>query len=1119
MEMCRFTGLDDVEYKKVAAVLNRITATFSKQPTRREPHALSDDQRRKLIDSLRFDQMDARQMSIKTAYAKTCKWLLQRPEYVDWLNTKKLNEHHGFLWIKGKPGTGKSTLMKFALASSRKSMTDRVVISFFFNARGADLEKSTIGMYRSLLLQLLGRLPKLQSIFESLEFTSWNSDYHHLWSIESLKDLFGRAIQLLEQSSVACFIDALDECDEYQIRDMVAFFQRLGDLAVSAKAQFQVLFSSRHYPHITITKGLDLTLEGQEGHNQDIATYVDSELRIGHSGLAERIRVNLQEKASGVFMWVVLVVDILNKEHDEGRTARRLLQKLNDIPDDLHKLFRDLLTRDCRNRDELLLCIQWVLFAREPLKPEQLYFAILSGTEPEDLSNWNADNTSIDTIKRFILNSSKGLAEITKSKIPTVQFIHESVRDFFLKENGLREVWSDFGSNFQGESHQRLTQCCRQYINADVVVNTSIPDPLPTASSEKAAVLRQEIGTSFPFLEYAVQNILYHAEAAEASGVSQKDFIKSFQRTIWLKLHDLFEKFQARRHSPEPSLMYILAESNMPALIRTLSSNKSCFEVGNERYGTPIFAAMATQSHEAVQALLGVQAEAQPLTSPLHSLLKHYENERCQVTNFRREFTFSRRRSALSYLAEHGDEVTTTFLLATAKVEADKKDKSGRTPLSWAAGNGHEAIAKLLLATGQVEINSKDENGETPLSWAAKNGHEAIVKLLLLATSQVEVNSKDKSGRTPLSLAAKNRQKAVVELLLATGQVKINWKDESGWTPLSRAAGNGDEAVVKLLLATGQVKIDSKTKIGQTPLSLAAVNNYEAIVELLLATGQIEINSKDENGLTPLSYAAAYGRKGSEAIVKLLLATGQVEVKSKDKSGRTPLSWAAGNGHKAIVELLLATGQIEIDSKDENGWTPLSLAAGNGHEAIVKLLLATGHVEIDSKDESGQTPLSWAARNGHEAIVELLLATGQIEIDSKDENDRTPLSYAAAYADKGGKAIVKLLLATGQVEVNSKDKSGRTPLSRAAKNGHKAIVKLLLAAGHVEIDSKDGNGWTPLSWAARNGHKAIVKLLLATGHVEIESKDESGQTPLLWAAKNGHEAIIKLLLAADLSEF
>jgi hypothetical protein len=266
--------------------------------------SLDEEQRRMLIDSLRFDQIDARQMTIKNAHAKTCRWLLKKSEYLDWLDTDRLREHNGFLWIRGKPGTGKSTLIKFVLAHARKTMAGKAVISFFFNARGEDVEKSTIGTYRSLLLQLVERFPAVQRVFNSLG---------------------------LSRSSIG------------------------------------------------------LVLEGQEGHSQDITNYLESELKIGKSKIAQQIRSELQEKASGVFMWLVLVVGILNIEHDRGR-VHALGQKLQEIPGDLHDLFRDILTRDTHNKDELVLGIQWVLFAKHSLSLEQLYFAILSGVELEAVS-------------------------------------------------------------------------------------------------------------------------------------------------------------------------------------------------------------------------------------------------------------------------------------------------------------------------------------------------------------------------------------------------------------------------------------------------------------------------------------------------------------------------------------------------------------------------------------------------------------------------------------------------------------------------------------------------------------------------------------------------------------
>lgn len=45
--------------------------------------SLSERQKQALLDSLRFDQIDARQMTIKNAHTKTCKWLLNKSEYRD----------------------------------------------------------------------------------------------------------------------------------------------------------------------------------------------------------------------------------------------------------------------------------------------------------------------------------------------------------------------------------------------------------------------------------------------------------------------------------------------------------------------------------------------------------------------------------------------------------------------------------------------------------------------------------------------------------------------------------------------------------------------------------------------------------------------------------------------------------------------------------------------------------------------------------------------------------------------------------------------------------------------------------------------------------------------------
>ncbi|KAH8800287.1 Pfs, NB-ARC and ankyrin domain protein [Xylogone sp. PMI_703] len=731
------------------------------QPTTRDDNLLNEQQKKKLLDSLRFEQVDARYLTIKKAHAKTCEWVLKQLEYLDWLDSSKLDSHHGFLWIRGKP------------ANSRKKMGDKIIIPFFFNARGSELEKSTIGMYRSLLLQLLERLPSLQSIFDSLRLTTWNGESQK-WNIELLKELFEHAIQHFGKSSLMCFIDALDECDEHQIRDMISFFKRMGELTALANIGFRICFSSRHYPHITITKGLSLVLEGQGGHSEDIVCYVDSELKIGWSKTAQQIRDDLQIKASGVFMWVVLVVEILNKEYDGGR-IHELRKKLQNIPGDLHELFRDILMRDYDNRGELLLCIQWLLFARQPLSPEQLYYGILSGVEPESLSSWNDEEITASDMERFIVSSSKGLAERTQFLYPIVQFIHELVKDFLLKENGLKEIWSDLGQNFQGESHERLKQCCVDYMSMSIVDLINLSDSYSKSSFQEAADLRKWLDETFPFLEYAVHNVLYHADSAEGGGVDQADFLSSFDRAQWIQLDNLFEKHEIRRHTPNASLLYLLAEHNAGNIIKRHPSNQDCFEVEHERYGLP------------------------PSTSPFHNMCKRLYGDKNGLTEgFGCDFTFSRQKGVLSYLIEQGDIPTVfAFILPLDKFNIGSGDNCQEL-LFWVAKKGVEALVRLLLEKG-ADIEARDNyTRQTPLLLAAIKGHEAVVRLLLEKGAGVE--AQDHLQRTPLLLAANEGHEVVVRLLLEKGDDVEAHNNHFQQTLLSLAFEKGYKTVVQLLL-------------------------------------------------------------------------------------------------------------------------------------------------------------------------------------------------------------------------------------------------------------------------------------------------------------------------------
>ena len=901
------------------------------------------------MDAMWFRAIDARYATIKAAHAKTCKWLLQRSEYQDWLDVAKISTHHGLFWIKGKPGSGKSTLLKFAVQSIRKAMRSAVVICFFFNARGEDLEKSTLGMYRSLLSQIFHALPDIQEILD--HYTPVQVGDNTDWPIEHLRNLFAAAVQRLGERHLICFIDALDESDEDQIRDLVVFLEELGRPTASSPINFRVCLSSRHYPHISISNGIEMTLEGQEGHYQDISKFLCSELKAGGGTVSEAIKDEILNRASGVFLWVALVVQILNKEYDHGR-VHALRKRLKEIPDGLDRLFEDILIRDNAHFEELILCLQWILYAKRPLKREELYYAILSGTDEEALTPWEPEMVTAQDIDKFILSCSKGLAETTKSKSQTVQFIHESVRDFLLEKNGINKLRAELDF---GRSHERLKQCCYSYMKIDVSADLPRHTELPKASALEAKDLRTRVSIKFPFLEFAAQNVLFHADHAARHGISQDFFLQSFATERWIFLSNVFERFQVRRRLNDgtSNLLLIFAQKNLAGLVQNYlrifhSDGFSC----NPDILTAALLDLKT-SEDTIRPLL--------LPTGLSETSK---NAMQKVVELWPSFLASKSTAFLFWAASCGHYNVLRSLLDINVITPStyyRKDTQGRTMVSLAAFNGHHAVVELL-GSDAANFFIGDKDGRTPLMLAAYAGHTAVVKLLFKTGDIANFRSRGKHGKS-LMLAASAGHEDVVKLL--QNPANINDQDDDGHTSLSLAAENGHEAVVKLLLENS-AKFTDRDELQRTPLSLAAMNGHEAVVMLLLLEYPDNVNDRDINADSPLSLAAG---KGHEAVVKLLLEN-SANVDNRDFNGRSPLSLAAQNGHEAVVKLLLENS-ADVNHRDYSRITPLILAAEQGHQAVVKLLLENA-ADLNIRDRNGRTAIFYAQSRGHDAVVKLL---------------------------------------------------------------------------------------------------------------------------------------------------
>ncbi|MCJ1378949.1 hypothetical protein MMC17_002048 [Xylographa soralifera] len=218
MQICRFKGLEDTQYEIIAAAFCRLA--LSKLIEVHSTNMCTQQQRNALLESLAFERMSDQLSNIRKAHHETLK-----PGLIE----TKLQKNMDFFWIKSKPGSGKSTTMKAVLLETKRKRRNTAIITYFFNARATNLlERSTFGMYRSLLHQFLVALPHLQQKFASQFLTKGTCGNIAEWTVEAIQEFLVNTIEELKEYPLIIFVDALDECEESEVGQMVEFLEELG---------------------------------------------------------------------------------------------------------------------------------------------------------------------------------------------------------------------------------------------------------------------------------------------------------------------------------------------------------------------------------------------------------------------------------------------------------------------------------------------------------------------------------------------------------------------------------------------------------------------------------------------------------------------------------------------------------------------------------------------------------------------------------------------------------------------------------------------------------------------------------------------------------------------------
>lgn len=460
---------------------------------------------KELFESLTFDRMNARAQNVTAHLPHTCEWFLQHEKFRKWcVATSDRDMAQRFLWVKGKPGCGKSTIMKNTLVWTYANLPDTIVVNYFFNARAPGLlEKSAIGLYRSLSYQLLSQIPHLKRTFSSTFGNKHREGKVDDWTEPELQNFLVNILSDTKRPRLAILIDALDEGQETDVRYLVEFLEMLIMTPSSAGRELLICMSSRHYPHITAQNSSSLIIEGQEGHTHDLRTYISKKLFVPEEDSSSRLASLVHRKSQGVFLWIVLVVRILNRSSDRGADLPTLIAQLEELPSELNHLFSEILSRTQDNISDCVSLLQWALFARRAMSAEELYLGM---QHSNGISSPRAPRNK-SRLDMLILDRSRGLLEqVAGRRSNYVQFIHESVREYLLGEGGLATLQPRLASNPTGFSHVTLMLGCFYHL---------VP-LLPQADRHSS------LGN---FSEYCILYLEDHLDRADACGVAQEAYL------------------------------------------------------------------------------------------------------------------------------------------------------------------------------------------------------------------------------------------------------------------------------------------------------------------------------------------------------------------------------------------------------------------------------------------------------------------------------------------------------------------------------------------------------------------------------------------------------------------
>ncbi|KAI1748731.1 hypothetical protein F4782DRAFT_345879 [Xylaria castorea] len=503
----------------------------------------------------RRDRGKGSRSALREGSLDTCRRICSTKEFSDWYRRQD-GRNEQILWLTGALGSGKSTQLRHLQRQMEKQWNPATASIIYCAAEDQSLDRCfvaesklgnmrSIMTIRSLVSQLFIHDPNLRERLSSV----CEGDINDLDLTRLFLDdyIIGKPRTLARRTFI--LIDTEDGCDDEYIRELL-----YGLCQMARSSNFSLCLASRPVSEPIPANITQLQLED---HNlEDITWLVESRLRASCEQRSVVVE-NIVEKAGCSFLWAQLATNLVNEVIDDGGAQDLVDQVLRELPTNLYGLYEKILGNlSSQEKADAMTIMRWVMLSPEPMILNDLQMAVrLSRTSfmlchdprtaleaglPWSMQELQKTGKQFDTPSQFyqwLCSRTCGLLEARPSDakgkaqqslgLQHIYPINDSVKSFFLSGRGFAVLSPGRATTTPGHDmvdlcHYGLLRTILVYLNTSdlspLVSGNHSPEPKQSASSPEISLTwrrtvrdqRNLVTSSYPFLGYAVDNLLYH---------------------------------------------------------------------------------------------------------------------------------------------------------------------------------------------------------------------------------------------------------------------------------------------------------------------------------------------------------------------------------------------------------------------------------------------------------------------------------------------------------------------------------------------------------------------------------------------------------------------------------